>query len=166
MADLERDHSDQLDELDNLGTPVDRKMFSELITAEESLGPEESIYRDRETQQIEVEPGITTETQEFVGIRREGFERLRDVITKYRRAWARKHLDACVRTRAESDVRKAARTYHRKTAERGGKPPTLKQFAGTAVGPTNRWFGGDISALYRAFGEKSPVSPKRVDPSL
>ena len=161
MADLERDHSDQLDELDNLGTPVDRKMFSELITAEESLGPEESIYG--ETQQIEWESGITTETQEFIGISREGFERLRDVITKYRRAWAQKHLDAYLRTRAESNVREAALTYHRKTAERGGKPPTPKQFAGVAAWVANRWFGGDISALYQAFGEKSPVSPKRVD---
>jgi len=164
MADLERDHSVRLAELDNLGTPVDRKMFSELITAEESLGPEEPIYR--ETQNIERESGITTETQEFIGISREGFEQLRDVITKYRRAWAQKHLDAYLRTRAESDVREAALTYHRKTAERGGKPPTPKQFAGVAAWVTNRWFGGDISVLYQAFGEKSPVSPKRVDRSL
>jgi hypothetical protein len=157
MVDLERDHSVQLDELDNLGTPVDRKMFSELIVAEERLGPEEPIYG--ETQQIEWESGITTETQEFIGYRREGFERLRDVITKYRRAWTQKHLDAYLRTRAESDVRRAVQTYYRKTAERGGKPPTPKQFAGAAAWVTNRWFGGDISALYRAFGEKSPVSP-------
>ena len=96
--------------------------------------------------------------QEFIGYHREGFERLRDVITKYRRAWGQKHLDAYLRTRAESSVRWAAQTYYRKTAERGGRPPTLKQFAGTAMGPTNRWFGGDISTLYQAFGEKSPVS--------
>jgi hypothetical protein len=163
MADLERAHSlpaMQLAKLDNLGTPVDRKMFVELIAVEESLEPKEPIYG--ETEQIEVEPGITTETQEFIGYRREGFERLRDVITKYRRAWAQKHLDAYLRSRAESDVREAARTYHRKTAERGGKPPTFKQFAGYAVVPTNRWFGGDVSAFYRTFGEKSPVSSERL----
>jgi len=145
MAGLKHYLDRELSQLDELGAPVDQKMFVELIAAEESLGPEEPSYGT------------------LLAYRREGFERLRDVITKYRRAWALKHLDAYLRTRAESDVREAARTYHRKTAERGGKPPTPKQFARAAAWVTNRWFGRDISALYQAFGEKSPISPKRVD---
>jgi len=160
MADLKHRLDWELAQLDELGTPVDQKMFVELIAAEEGLGPEEPIYG--ETQYIEGELVSIPDPQEFIGYRREGFERLRDVVTKYRRAWALKHLDAYLRTRAESDVREAARTYYRENAERGGKPPTPKQFAGAAAWVTNRWFGGDISALYQAFGEKSPVSPKLV----
>ena len=160
MAGLEHYHRRELAELEDLGAPVDRRMFGELIVAEEHLGPEEPAYW--ETQQIEVEPGIITETTMSRGSRREGFERLRDLVTKHRRAWAEKHLDSYLQTRAEGDVREVANTFHRKTVERGGKPPTVKQFAGTAAGPTNRWFGGDISALYRAFGEKPPLSPERV----
>jgi hypothetical protein len=81
------------------------------------------------------------------------------VITKYRRAWAEAHLEGYLRSRAEGDVREAARVFYRKSAERSGKPPTPKQFASIAVEAANRWFGGDISLLYRAFGERSPVSP-------
>lgn len=37
----------------------------------------------------------------------------------------------------------------------------MKQFAKYAAAPTNDWFGGDVSQLYRALGEKSPVAPVR-----
>jgi len=159
-ADLERYYRRELSDLENLAAPVDRKMFGELIAAEEHLGPEEPTYS--ETQPIEVEPGVTVDRAISRGSRRQGFERLRDIVTKYRRTWAVKYLDNYLRTRAEGDVREAAQTYYRKMAERGGKPPTPKQFAHVATRPTNRWFGGDVSALYRAFGERSPISPKRV----
>lgn len=43
-----------------------------------------------------------------------------------------------------------------------GKVPTVKWFARFADAATNHWFGGDLSALYAAFGEKSPVLPVRV----
>jgi len=160
MAGLEHYYRRELAELDGHGTPVDREMFAELIAAEERLAPEEPFHE--KTQQIEVEPDLILEPGMPLVSREEGFEHLRDIVTKYRRAWAEKHLDNYLRTRAEGDVRKAAQTYYRKTAERGGKPPTPKQFAGIAEGPTNRWFSGDVSALYRAFGERSPVSPERV----
>lgn len=98
MAGLEHYHRRELAELEDLGAPVDRKMFDELIVAEEHLGPEEPAYR--ETQQIEAEPGITMETTMSRGSRREGFERLRDIVTKHRRAWAEKHLDSYLQTTA------------------------------------------------------------------
>ncbi len=160
MAGLEEYHSRALAELDDLGTSIDRGMFVELIAAEERLG--EPQPTSTETRKLEIEPGIVLETSFSHGSRREGFEKLRDTVTKYRRAWAEEHLQSYLRKRAEIDVREAARVFHVKSAERGGKPPTPKQFAKTAAVPTDRWFGGDVSALYRAFGERSPVSPVRV----
>lgn len=160
MAGLENYHSRALAELEDLDAPVDRSMFAELVAAELRLGEAQPAYT--ETRKVEVEPGLVIETSMSRGSRREGFENLRDVITRHRRAWAEEHLQCYLRKRAENDVREAARVFHVKSAERGGKPPTPKQFAKTAAGPADRWFGGDVAALYRAFGERSPASPVRV----
>lgn len=160
MVGLEDYHSRALAELEDLGAPVPRSMFPELVAAETRLGEPQPIYN--ETRKVEIEPGLVVETSMGHGSRREGFENLRDVVTKYRRAWAKEHLQDYLRKQAENDVREAARIFHIKSAKRGGKPPTPKQFVRTAAVPTDRWFGGDVSALYRAFGERSPVSPERV----
>ena len=160
MVGLEDYHRRDLAELEDLGTPVDRNMFAEFIAAERRLGELEPIHT--ESRETEVEPGVFIKTSMSHGSRREGFEKLRDVVTKHRRAWAEDHLQGYLRKRAENDVREAARVFHVKSAERAGKPPTPKQFAKTAAVPTDRWFGGDIAALYRAFGERSPVAPVRV----
>jgi hypothetical protein len=157
MAGLEAYHAWDLAKLEDLGAPIDRGMFAELVAAEGRLGRPRPAFT--ETWEVEVESGITIETGMSRGLRREGFEGLRDIITKYRRVWAEAHLESYLRSRAEGDVREAAIVFYRKSAERSGKPPTLKQFARTAVDAVNRWFGGDISLLYRAFGERSPVSP-------
>jgi hypothetical protein len=111
---------------------------------------------------VEVEPGLVIGTSMCSGSRKEGFEKLRDIVSKHRRAWAEEHLHSYLRKRAENDVREVARVFHVKSAERGGKPATPKQFARTAAVPSDRWFGGDLAALYRAFGECALVSPVRV----
>ena len=160
MVGLEDYHSRALAELEDLGAPVDRSMFPELVAAEARLGEPQTIYN--ETRKVEIEPGLVIETSMGHGSRREGFENLRDIITRHRRAWAKKHLQDYLRERAENDVRESARLFYVKSAKRGGKPPTPKQFTRTAAVPTDRWFGGDVSALYRAFGERSPVAPVRV----
>lgn len=160
MAGLEDYHSRDLAQLEDLGAPVDRSMFAELAAAEAQLGEPQPTHT--ETREVEVEPGLVIETSMSHGSRREGFKNLRDVVTRHRRAWADEHLQRYLRKRAENDVREAARVFYVKSAERGGKPPTPKQFAKTAEVPANRWFGGDVAALYRAFGERSPVSPVRV----
>jgi hypothetical protein len=160
MEGLEHYHRRELARLEELGVPVDRGMFADLVAAEKRLGPPEPSHV--ETREIAVEPGITITSTMSRGSRRRGFEALRDVVTEHRRRWAERHLDAYLRTRAERDVRGAAEQYHKETAKRGGKPPTPKQFAKFAREPANRWFGGDVAALYRAFGERSPVSPERI----
>jgi len=93
---------------------------------------------------------------------KEYFEKLRDLISSYRRDWAQQYLSSYLRTRAEGEIWGAAKDYYKRTYRRAGKPPTVKQFASNAVKATNHWFGGDIATLYRTFGEKSPVTPKRV----
>jgi hypothetical protein len=94
------------------------------------------------------------------GYRRAGFERLRDTVTRYRRAWTAAYFEAYLRARWETELRETAREYN-KLFEVKRKAPTMKQFGKFAAEPTNRWFGGDVSQLYRALGEKSPVSPVR-----
>jgi hypothetical protein len=158
MEGLEHYHRRELARLEDLGTPVDRIMFAELIAAEKRLGPPEPSHV--ESREIEVEPGVTITSTISRGSRRRGFETLRDVVTEHRRRWVERHLDAYLKARAERDVRGAVEQYHKRMAERGGKPPTPKQFVRVARGPANHWFGGDVAALYRAFGERSPVSPE------
>jgi hypothetical protein len=96
----------------------------------------------------------------MVGSRRTGFEKLRDAITFHRRAWSRRHLDAYLRARWESEIRATANDFNR-LFEQKGRIPTVKQFAKFAVVPANHWFGGNISDLYSSFGEKSPVQSER-----
>jgi hypothetical protein len=46
------------------------------------------------------------------------------------------------------------------TTERG-KPPTLKQFARHAVPVAATWFGGDVSLVYAAIGQRASFDVQR-----
>ena len=159
MAALPHYLRDAIAELERLQCPVDPALFSQLQEAEAQLGPFESIQNDIST--AELAPGITIKVSKSSGSRREGFTRLRDVITRHRKTWADRYLHSYLRTRWESEIREAGRLHAQTIAERG-KPPAAKQFARNAALPTNHWFNGDIAALYAALGEKSPVHPERV----
>jgi hypothetical protein len=166
MKGAESYYEHDLDALEAMGCAVDRRVFAELITGEAALGPEEPI-----DEMINEKPGeddedndlgitITLQTVTNRGYRRAGFERLRDVVTRYRRAWSDKYFEGYLRVLWETELKDTAREYN-KLYEVKRKTPTLKQFAKYADEPTNRWFGGNVSQLYRALGEKSPVSPVR-----
>jgi hypothetical protein len=159
MAGLADYYADPLADLAQLGCPVDTSLFSQLIEAEARLGPPEPIKT--ESSAVEVAPGVKIEMNMNAGSRRSGFEGLRDAITRHRRAWAERYLDAYLRARWDSELRKAARRHAQAIAERG-KPPTAKQFARHAASATNQWLGGDLGAVYAAIGEKSPVRTVRV----
>jgi len=141
----------QLDELEKMGMPVDESLFKDLQVAGKKLGPEKPIItREEKTE-------FVTFTTSF-GNRRDGFELLRDVITRHRKLWTQQHLTAYLKSRWEVEVREAANAYtHQLHA--AGKAPTAKAFAKTALVPSNHWFGGDLSGFFRTIGEKSPVSP-------
>jgi len=94
------------------------------------------------------------------GSRRGGFERLRDVVVQHWKAWSERHLESYLRALWETELRETTREFN-KMVEVRRKAPTLKQFAKHAVDPTNRWFGGDVSQLYRALGEKCPTATVR-----
>jgi hypothetical protein len=164
MPGLAEYHRRDLAALEDLGCPVAPALFAELIEAEKKLGPPEPIeerVEDDDGEDItagEITIRVTLTTS--YGSRRAGFERLRDILTRHRRVWAAQYLEKYVRGLWETQLREAAREFN-KLYEVKRKAPTLKQFAKHADRATNDWFGGDISQLYRAIGEKSPVTPAR-----
>jgi hypothetical protein len=145
--------------LRRLGCPIDPALFTELREAETRLGPPVPIVDKSST--IAPAEGITVEMTMSSGYRRSGFEELRDIMTRHRRAWASQYLTTYLRERWEVEIREAARLHAQAVAQRG-TPPTAKQFARHAAIPVNHWLGGDMAAIYSALGEKSPVHPRRV----
>lgn len=142
-------HERELVALEDLGCPVHPSLFEELKRV--PLGPEEPIYATNES--ISTGYGVSLSVRTSSGSRRQGFQLLRDVITRHRRWWASQSLEPCLRALWERELKGTARQFH-KMAEEKGKPPTLKQFAKYAVEPARRWFGGDLGLLYSAIGQK------------
>jgi hypothetical protein len=159
MAGLAHHQRRELHNLREMNAPIDEKLFEELIEGEKRLGPEEAITRDSET--TEVGYGFSITVSMNAGSRRKGFEILRDIITRYRRSWANEYLDTYLRACWEVEIKEAAKSFYILLGEKGGKSPTLKQFAKSAVLATNHWFAGDVSGLYRTIGEKAPAQPTR-----
>ena len=152
-------HAVQLQQLDDAGAPIDPSLFSELLAAERKLGPVQELHEDQQT----IGDGAFTVTVSMSrGTRRDGFELVRDVVTRYRRAWAQAYLDDYLADRWGTELREVAHEYSRRLAARG-KPPTFKQFAPTAIAAANSWFNGDVGAVFAAVGERAPVTPTRVD---
>lgn len=151
-------YQDDLRQLEQLGCPINLNLFADLSEAEKRLGPPEPIKTNVSTTEV---AGVTLEMSMSSGSRRSGFAKLRDVLTKHRRAWADQYLELYLRARWETELREAARLHAQMIADKG-KPPTPKQFARDAVAVTNHWFGGDLSSFYASIGEKSMVRAERV----
>jgi hypothetical protein len=156
MAGLAEYYRRELAALEGLGMPVDSTLFPELTEAEASLGPAVPLKEDKST--VEVMDGISLAITMSTGSRRPGFEKLRDIITRYRSAWGEQYYDKYLRARWETEIKEAERAYNLLVNQKG-KAPTLKQFASHAVIATNHWFGGDVSGLYGAIREEAPVQP-------
>jgi hypothetical protein len=144
-------YSRELAELAAKGFPIQAELFAELGAVK--LGPEEPIYESSEP--VDLSHGFSGSIQTSMGSRRSGFELLRDVITRHRRWWSTHRFEAYLRDRWESELKVAGRAWHLMSEEKG-KTPTLKQFAKHAVEPARRWFGGDVSLLLAALGQKMP----------
>lgn len=154
----------RLAELETAGTPVVRSLFRELISAQRLL--KERPLKSDHASRVDVGRGISFTLTMSVGpAKLDGFEHLRNVITKHRRIWTERHIDTYLRGRWDSAVRGASLAY-RKLLSESGKPPTIRGFARKVVPVTNQWFGGDIGALYAAIGEPCPVTAKRADRRL
>ena len=159
MTGLAEYYRREIKALEELNTPVDAQLFHELVKAEGTLGPPQPLVRNSST--VMTKSGISVTMTMNSGMRREGFEKLRDIITRYRRRWTDEYFDYYLRMRWESEIRETGNIYNHLLHERG-KAPTPKQFAKPAAQATNHWFGGDLSGLYGAIQEKSLVQPQRI----
>ncbi|MGC4901172.1 DUF2510 domain-containing protein [Micromonospora echinospora] len=140
-------------------TPVDPQLFADLRAAQRRLGRPQELWADRRV--LEAGPGVTITMSTGGAVRRAGFEILRDIVTKHRRAWAAQHLETALNRAWEDPLRELARQVNLAVARRG-KLPTVKQFAALGAPVANAWFGGDLAALYAAVGERAPVEQTRV----
>lgn len=147
LAGLERYFADELATLHELGCPINAELFRDLRGTR--LGREEPILEKRGG----VGGLISIEVSISRGSRRDGFEKLRDVITRHRQAWTRDHFERYLRAQWEHLLKSTRRQFDRMAEDRG-KNPTLKQFAKHAIPPARRWFGGDIGLLFRMLGLK------------
>ena len=159
IAGLGTYHQKELAVLQHLGCPIDPALFAELQEAEHNLGPATPL--SEEIINKETARGISIVIRTSSGSRRSGFEGLRDIITRYRRAWSKRHLSAYLERRWMTELHDAARVYAEAIAQRS-KPPTAVQFARHAAMPINHWFGGDLEGFYVALGEKTPTRAHRV----
>lgn len=159
LDELAEYHRRPLAALVDAGFPVDPSLFSDLKAAKRRLGPVQSLERPMGS---DTSGGITIRYSFSAGQRRDGFEILRDIVTRHRKSWAAQHLDAYLRHRWDSELREVAHEFNRRTTARN-KPPTFKQFAAFAVPAANHWFGGDLVAVHAALGESSPATTARHD---
>ena len=147
-------HQPRLDEMARAGCPVDPAFLPELAQVARQLAP---IEHEQHKSRVEA-GGISVELSFSGGPRvpRPGFDRLRDVITRHRRAWAAAHLDRWLEHRWQSDLRTAAEAYNRRLLA-NGKPPTARQSISLAQPALDRWFAGDVGQLLTAIGQKGPA---------
>ncbi|MEV8058769.1 hypothetical protein AB0P37_20245 [Streptomyces antimycoticus] len=161
---VDRYYSKPLAALRAAGCPVDAALFRELRAAEQLLGPEEETTASEDST-VDTSYGQVTITSSMShGTRREGFQQVRDLITRHRRAWAEQHLGAYLKHRWRSELEDVARDHHRFVAAKG-RPPTLTQFARFATTAANHWTGGELGALYTAIGEPAPSQGTAYPPA-
>lgn len=160
LVDIAGKYREELDAMEVLGHPVDRRFFKDLTAAAHQLGDPEGVEGAGETTRRDLGGGMAFEVTISISGgrprgRRSGFEQLRDVLTRHRRAWASEHLDGYLRARWETDLRAAAETFNR-SLQAKGKPPTVRQTITASKATIDRWFAGDVGALLGAIGQKGP----------
>ncbi|RZU10154.1 hypothetical protein EV645_6614 [Kribbella rubisoli] len=152
-------HQRDLAALAEAGVPVHLSLFDELLAAEQHLGKPQSL--ETNTHELQLANGTLGFRMSGGGERRDGFELLRDIITRHRRGWAERYLAEYLQQRWTTELSQVSQEVHRTIAVKG-KPPTFKQFARLAATAATHWFGGDLTALSTAIGEKAPPALPRV----
>ncbi|HEU5377896.1 MAG TPA: TerB N-terminal domain-containing protein [Ktedonobacteraceae bacterium] len=142
LSELAEFYRETMQELKYMGTPINRSFFEDLSAAGKQLGQPQSLPTTR-------------------AAHRKGFDKVRDVISEYRRQWAATYLDKYLQKRWEAEIHEASLSYTFSTSDKG-IPPTAKQFAKKAKNATNHWFGGDMSRLYTMIGQPSPLKMQYV----
>ena len=140
----------QVKALEDMGCPVDPQVFAELRKAESKLVERPREWKDESVHEIADGIAITMRIG-MGGSKKNGFEHLRDVVTRHRRAWATRYLNDYLRGLWTTELRGVGDTYHRQSADKG-KLPTAKQFAKFAGKAAANWFGGDLTKVCDALG--------------
>ncbi len=148
-----------LNALQQLGCAVDPAIFADLEQAEKKLS--DRPLEGGETIERELGAGLSVSVTISTGQpKKDGFEYLRDVVTRHRVAWAELHLERYLQARWEQDLRSVGDSYHRHLADKG-KAPTLRQFAKLAAQAADHWFAGDIAQLAGALQLPQPQRPQQ-----
>ncbi|BCL83773.1 hypothetical protein ccbrp13_62380 [Ktedonobacteria bacterium brp13] len=142
--------------LKDMGTPVDERLFEELKRADANLPQPQPFMKEITGRQGNIPGSIMAS-----GRRREGFEKLRDIVSSYRRQWAERYLDYYLQQRFHTEMGEVIHVYQL-ISKPERTPTATKRFITDAEMATNHWFGGDISKLYGAIQQPSPIEPRRV----
>ena len=154
LANLETYHDKHLIRLKQLRSPVDRKLFADLLVAEQQLGQPQPFERAR---RIYIEPGVSMTSSMIIGERREGFAILRDIIINHARAWSEAFLEDYLIRQWRDPLRSFSEDVSKRLASKG-KAHSPKQFAKLAAPLANMWFGGDLTAVSVAISHPSLVA--------
>ena len=154
LSNLETYHDKHLVCLEQLRSPVDRKLFVELLKAEQKLGQPQPFEHAR---RVYIEPGVTRMSSMIIGERREGFTILRDIIINYARLWSETHLEDYLIRQWQDPLLALHEDVSKRLASKG-KAYSSKQFAKRATPLANMWFGGDLTAVSVAILHPSPVA--------
>jgi hypothetical protein len=158
LAGLAEYYRKDVQALKEMGTPINERIFEDLARVEAQLGQPQSFTRLVTAPQ---EPFARAATSmRIYGTQRKGFEKLRDIISSYRRQWAERYLEQYLQKRWETEIREMARSY-KLSLDKNGVALTAKQFAKDTNTATNHWFGGNISELYKAIQVQSPIQLQR-----
>ena len=126
-----------LTDLNLLRCPVDPSLLPELAATEIAQGPPVPV------------------TTMFVGRKTGGFDRYRDIITRYRDSWAAAYLDSYLNARLQAELVPVVDLMATFVRDKG-RLPTVAQVVRQARHVIDHWLGGDASAVCELFPSPSP----------
>lgn len=145
-----------LEDLSDLGCPVDRQVFRDLIAAGEG---KDWLFAEGLVVSITIGSNVTANDDKPDAD--EVFVRLRDIVSRHRKAWLEASLDKYLEESWKRDLEQASLAYRELEAGRG-KPPTAKQSYPKLAGAAKTWFGGDLSRLAGVLELAGPVAEMPV----
>jgi hypothetical protein len=137
-----------LAELDLLRCPVDLSLLSELAAAEIAQGPRVPVTRE-----LGADGGIISISMSL-GTKTGGFDKYRNIITRYRDSWTVAYLDSYFNARLQSELAPVVdfmATFVRDKV----RLPTVAQVVRQARLVIDHWLGGDASAVCELFPSPS-----------
>lgn len=158
VAELKDSIGSHLEVLKAAGTPIDASLFGELTSIAEQHGFAEqpaSVSRSIALSWDEEAGDSPSQVAQISS----GFEELREVVNRYRQAWAGQFLERWLEYSWRAPLEYLSREYQSALTRRAGKPPTVKQAATSdVVDFANSWFGGRIEPFFELIGHPREVN--------